>query len=483
MRRGLLIFLVGLFINPHLAQPCHKATGFKTNFLKDKLCPEIMQADLQSLYEKLQRVHPDLYRHTNKNRFEAAYQRAVKRCSVSLNTYNFSSVLMEFLSELKDSHTCVSVYDFLWDNFFKRHFIPFTLTYVDNRFVITKAWENSIPVGSELLSINEKPMNALYQEAKRFSPMEGHSSQAQREIALNLIPIMANLLMNRTSHTFTWVEKKDTVSTSVSSPSLWSVWKEIGGGNQNNITFIRKKNQAILTVHSFSINNVVKFRKELDFIFTSMATNPPEQLIIDLRNNTGGYILLQEYLMSFLVPKGTTYMANYVYKRSELDRFSQLSRVQRWKFVHKAKNAPINSALAKEYRFYKSPLGSVDTVLNEPVLRNNKNLYFSGKCSLLVNGMTMSAAANFTAWFKSANRGLVFGSQVSGTNAGTFANPIELYLENSGIGVSIATMKVDLVPKEQQRIDAIVPDVLIKGSYDNRFHWEEFPLEFIINYE
>lgn len=477
-------FILTLFLGSEiiLGQSCNDEIGFKTDILKEKICPEILQSDLIQLYDNLKKIHPDLYRYNSKSIIDAAYSRALKRCSTSLNLYNFSVVLMEFLSELKDSHTCVNLYDFLWENLLKRNYLPFTVTSLDNRFVITKSWENVLPVGAELISINGYPLNALYHEAKLFSPMEGLSPQAQKEIALALIPPTTNLLMNRTSHKFTLINNKDTASFSVKSPSFLSVWNEIGSGNKKNITMIRKKNQAVLTIHSFSINNVTKFRKELDNIFASLVNNPPTQLIIDLRNNTGGYILLQEYLMSFLVPKGTKYMSKYIYKRSEYDRFSNLSAIQRWKFIRKAKNAPMNSTLAKEYNFFKSPLGSVDTILNEPTLKNNKNKYFSGKCALLVNGMTMSAAANFTTWFQSIHRGLVFGTQISGTNAGTFANPQEYILENTGITVYISTMKVDLVPKEKQKKEGVLPDVIINGSYNNRLNLDDFPLEFIMNY-
>ena len=480
----LVLFLTFLLFFAELfSQPCHESTDLKTDILRDRLCPETMRTDLSELYEKLQKIHPDLYRYTSKYRVDAAYQRAFKRCNVSLSTYAFSTVLMEFLSELKDSHTSVSPYDFMWNNLLKRRYLPFTLALVDNQFVITKSWENKIPVGAELLSINGKSINSIYKEAIQFSPMEGRSTKAQTEIALNLLPMVTNLLMNRAQHTFSWVESKDTLSATLSSPPLWSVWKELSGENQNNITLVRTNGHATLTIRSFSVNHVGAFRKQLDDIFSALITNPPKQLIIDLRDNTGGYILLQEYLMSFFVPQGTKYKANYIYKRSEYDRFSQLSSFQRWKFVHSAKKAPLNSTLANEYRFYKSPLGSVDTVLNAPTLKNNKNLYFSGRCALLVNGMTMSAAANFTAWFKSTKRGLVFGSQVSGTNGGTFANPTEFFLEHSGVSISISTMKVDLVPREKQTIEAILPDVWIVPEKINRKQLDDFPIQFIMNYK
>jgi C-terminal processing protease CtpA/Prc len=482
MKRVLFLTFL-LYFAELFSQPCYKSTDLKTDLLRDRLCPGIMRADLSELYEKLQQIHPDLYRYTSKHQIDAAYQRAFKRCKVSLSTYAFSKVLMEFLSELKDSHTSVNPYDFMSNNFFKRHYLPFTVALVDNQFVITKSWENKIPVGAELLSINGKPINSLYKEAKQFSPMEGGAKKAQTEIAVDLLPMVTNLLMNRAQHTFSWVESKDTLSASLSSPFLWSVWKELSGESQRTITLVRTNGQATLTIRSFSVYHTGKFRKQLDDIFSALIANPPKQLIIDFRDNTGGYILLQEYLMSFFVPQGTKYKANYIYKRSEYDRFSELSSFQRWKFVHSAKKAPINSTLANEYRFYKSPFGSVDTVLNEPTLKNNKNLYFSGRCALLVNGMTMSAAANFTAWFKSTKRGLVFGSQVSGTNGGTFANPTEFFLENSGVSISISTMKVDLVPRDEQTLEAILPDVWIFPSKTNQKQWDDFPIQFIMNYK
>ena len=63
----LVLFLTFLLFFAELfSQPCHESTGLKTDILRDRLCPETMRTDLSELYEKMQKIHPDLYRYTSK---------------------------------------------------------------------------------------------------------------------------------------------------------------------------------------------------------------------------------------------------------------------------------------------------------------------------------------------------------------------------------------------------------------------------------
>jgi len=263
-----------------------------------------------------------------------------------------------------------------------------------------------------------------------------------------------------------WFDGKDSISEVVRSPKISKTQQgELFKGEPIEISFERKEGAGILKIASFSPRNIKGFKKKLDQIFKEVTEKPVDKLIIDLRNNTGGYIVLQEYLMSFLVPKNTVYSADYVYKRSPFDRFSQLSKLERKRFVRAAKRFYPNGAISRELDFYNKPFGSLDTVTNNPVLKNKQGLTYWGPCDLLVNELSMSASANFTAWFTERQRGEVIGSPVSGTNGGTFANPYTFYLTNTGLPVSVSTMKINLL-SEGQKESPLLPNHRIVPSIE-----------------
>ena len=422
-----------------------------TDPVTEKICSSALLEDVKELYSNIQQAHPDLYRNVSKETFDSSYLNLVHQCSQDLTLLSFVGELNKFLQLLKDSHTFVSVRDLLSYRSFSRHYLPLRLMEQQGEVVVVKAWENTIPSGVQLLSINSTRVSTYLKSAPQFAPIEAIADSAFHLMMPHVTSALMNLSHPNKWNTVVWFDGKDSISEVVRSPKISKTQQgELFKGEPIEISFERKEGAGILKIASFSPRNIKGFKKKLDQIFQEVTEKPVNKLIIDLRNNTGGYIVLQEYLMSFLVPKNTVYAADYVYKRSLYDRFSQLSKLERKRFVRAAKRFYPNGAISREYDFYNKPFGTLDTVKNSPVLKNKQGLTYWGPCDLLVNELSMSASANFTAWFTECQRGEVIGSPVSGTNGGTFANPYTFYLTNTGLPVSVSTMKINLLSEGQK---------------------------------
>ena len=74
--------------------------------------------------------------------------------------------------------------------------------------------------------------------------------------------------------------------------------------------------------------------------------------------------------------------------------------------------------------------------------------------------MSMSASANFAAWFALSNRGGIIGTPATGTYTGTFANPVTIYLNNTALPIMISTMKVNS-QQDPSSNKPILPTVLL----------------------
>jgi ABC-type amino acid transport substrate-binding protein len=422
-----------------------------TNPVTEKICSSALLEDVKELYSNIQQAHPDLYRSVNKETLDSLYLRLVNRCSKDLTLLSFVGELNRFLQFLKDSHTFVSVGDLLSYHSFSRHYLPLRLMEQNGQVLVVKAWENKIPSGVRLLSVNSFLLTTYLKEAPQFAPIESLADSAFHLMLPHVTGALMNLNHPNKWNSITWYDGLDTVTSMVRNPRISKTRQgEFFKGEPIAISFERREGVGILKIASFSPRIVKGFKKKLDKVFMEIAEKQIDKLIIDLRNNTGGYIVLQEYLMSFLVPNNTVYKANYIYKRSPYDRFSQLSKLERKRFVRAAKRVYPNGAISKELDFYNKPYGTVDTVMNTPILKNKLGLVYSGSCDLLVNELSMSASANFTAWFTEGLRGEVMGSPVSGTNGGTFANPYTFYLTNTGLPVSVSTMKINLLSAGQK---------------------------------
>ena len=433
-----------------------------SNPVTDKICSSALLEDVKELYEKISIAHPDIYRHVDQKTLDSLYVELVNGCSEDQTLLSFVGSVSAFLQALKDSHTFVSLRELLPYQSLKRHYLPMRLMEQEGNIYVVKSFKNRLPSGVQLLKVNGFSVDSLLRIAPGFTPKESLAESAFALFQTHVVSALINLNNPKQRNVYQWYDGKDTLEQPLKSPRFSKIHRhDFFHGEAVDIRYTREGNVAILKIGSFSPKNLKRFRKQLDEVFQDILDKPTEKLVLDLRFNSGGFIVLQEYLMSFLVPENTVYTSTYVYKRSPYDRFAQLSKLERRRFIQTAERFYPRGAISRELDFYRKPMGSLDTVRNSPVLKNRMAKSFLGPCNLLVNEGSMSASANFTAWFMEKHRGEVFGSAVSGTNAGTFANPHTFFLPNTGLPISVSTMKVNLDSGAEKELPLIPNHVVI----------------------
>jgi C-terminal processing protease CtpA/Prc len=77
---------------------------------------------------------------------------------------------------------------------------------------------------------------------------------------------------------------------------------------------------------------------------------------------------------------------------------------------------------------------------------------------VLINGLTASAAVDFTSAFKKRNRGMLVGRQCLGPITGTWGNPATFTLPKTGLRVSIATIRYNYDNSFRYERAGIMPD-------------------------
>jgi C-terminal processing protease CtpA/Prc len=225
-----------------------------------------------------------------------------------------------------------------------------------------------------------------------------------------------------------------------------------------------QNNNGILVVESFMPISLTVFKKKIAAFFEQVELKNCKSIYIDLRNNLGGQLRAQEYLFSYINTKQVSVKTNYLYKRSDFDRFALLSPMQQIQFEKRAKNVYPNGLISKEYDFYKLPKGTIHNILYDYLPENNRNFTYKGTCNLVLNGNSMSASVLFAAWFKHIERGLILGTPCMGGMGGTFGNPAIITLSNSKIDVMVATLKFTPYHIQERVLSAIIPDITIKAS-------------------
>lgn len=486
MQKLYLLLVLTILSASHVsAQDCLSYFRYSKDEISEaKLCPEAMKADIEQLHEHILETHPNPSLYCGVEAFVGGYKEALKSCSTEKTMIEFIQIVTRYLGVMKDSHTNLNPRDYLYLGPKDRAVLPFFVVRIDKRFYLESVYKNDFPVGSEILQIDSYSMDSLFAISKRMSFSEGNAGSAQEEIAQRMIGATFNLLHR--AHLSDKAKFKlvnlagDTIVQEAhyvkSSQYLKDRSLDLKGPVHY---FIDKDRRCVLTIESFDPISLKKFKKHIDACFTEIKKQNVQELYIDLRDNLGGMLRAQEYVLSYLNLSGGPLQMNYLYKRSHFDRFALLPFYQEKQFKNRAERVYPNGLISQEYDFYKSPLGTTRTILYAYTPQNNLNYTYRGKCSLITNGSSMSASVLFAGWFKSTTRGEIIGTQCMGGIGGTFGNSAPYSLDHSNLHLMVSTLK--FTPKDRSNIDlkAIDPDHVISINRQQLIQKKDPVLEYL----
>lgn len=404
-----------------------------------------MKEDFSQLYETVLTTHPNPFLYCTKEQLDSAYFSAQQSLSFPQSVFDFSLIVSNFLKNIRDSHTFFNPRDFLVLSGKNYRVAPFYLKKIDAKYYLSKAYKNGLPIGVEVLEIGGMSADSLFELTSLFSPKEAYTESAIKEITSRMMGVVFNVRNFKFDNEvqFMYVDNSgDTSFAKLGRIKSNKLLKDEDWYPKKSIEYEFLNEKAYLRIYSFESANEKRFKKTIDRFFSLVEKTTVNSVIIDIRENHGGFILLLEYLLSYINTDEQTFDLNYLYKRSDLDRFESLSRLKKIDFIKKAKRVYPRGMISKEYDFFKSPKGTVSNILYEKKLSNPQNYIYNGKCSLYTNGLSMSASVLLASWFKETNRGKIIGAPCLGSLQGTHGNPATIFLKHSGLPISISTLKL-----------------------------------------
>ncbi|MFM7644998.1 MAG: S41 family peptidase [Sphingomonadales bacterium] len=484
------IFLL-TFTQNALAQDCVDIFDAKKQLVvTTMLCPSAMIADLTQLHKHILETHPDPTYYGELNDLSNAFQNAKASMSQPLSVFDFMLVINKYLSVLKDSHSGINPKQFLYSVNPNRQVLPFFVEQIDGHFFISSAHDSGFLIGAELLQIDGFKVAQLFDLGKALSLNEGDATAARDEIASEYMSVAYNLrsmsLKTPRMATVTCVDLKgDTIQQTIPFTASWKYFlSTLFEGQEDNVNFIfDEQNNGILTINSFEPLSLSHFKKQIDAFFSEVKQRNCQNVYIDLRNNLGGLLRAEEYLYSYINTNKTPIQTNYLYKRSDYDRFALLTPMQQMQFVNRAKNVYPNGLISKEYDFYKLPKGATHTILYDYIPQNNLDYIFKGDCKLILNENSMSASVLFAGWFRHIQRGEILGATCMGGMGGTFGNPAVITLAHSQIDVMVSTLKFTPLHVQERVLAPIEPDVPLKATREDILERRDPFLRYLKGYQ
>jgi hypothetical protein len=369
---------------------------------------EELKADLQTIRQKLEGKHPNLYSYIAKpelNLFFDSLQNSITKPQTELQFYNLITLLN---SKIKDGHTMILPSEER-RNYFQTQgkYFPFTIVARLNQLFVNMncSADTSIKEGFQLLSINGMSTKEILQFLVARQICDGNP---------NTYPywILTNYFYSYYSFSF---GNPSSFSVVFKNANEESQTKNVQALSKDSIRFYKQKRYAsrivstiekqgiildidktksiaTLTCKSFDksiLSNTYKqnFKEEFSKAFVEMQNKQVQNLIVDVRDNQGGNFEPGTLLLSYLITAPVDYLPN-----------------------------------------------SGQSQLLKPAKNN-----FKGNLYVLINGGCFSVTSIISSYLAKAKRAIFIGEETAGNQIILSGDPNNRTLPNTKIVYEIAT--------------------------------------------
>lgn len=446
--------------------------AFSINAQDDKLYSiEKMKKDYELAISYVE-AHPDPYTHISQEDFEAHTSFTLSSFTKPLSALDFFKKVASTIALIKDGHSSAVMPENWFQNKRKENGVfPYKcyLTTSDELYIIEKYNNGPIPIRSKIETINGITVDSFINVINpyiSYELKEFRNTKIDGGFGFYLYLAFGN-------YTSTKIQYFDTESKVVRVENMdYKEWKDYKKENKEEKEILLEKKRPYsyekiaegigkLNIYAFKTSSIDAFDIWLFETFKEIEKEGVHSLIIDVRENFGGWPKISAQLFHYISETQFKTQA-----RSSLKISQTYRNYLREKIPYLRNNTPFifsNLHYIDMNSIMRNKIGSYvnqETFFNEsPITRKYE---FTGDCYLLTNRDSYSAASSFAATFQCYQMGLIVGVETGGTKIFR-ANSIYQLLPRTGVGVSISTVK-DYNTCFNQEFQGVKPDIEFKPT-------------------
>lgn len=464
-------------------------------FCQVNLNTEQVTQDYRVLKNILTQGYPSLYKYSTQTAWDSIFRDFENE---KLRTINNDTDLYKSLTELtnhaRDGHLIVMRPQL---TSIPRLF-PLLVKVINGNFY-TDTGDFGIPVGSEIISINGVNTSELRDTLLKYAPSDGYNTSKkdrQLESEFSILHFYEYGALDDYEVAFRTASNKLFKKT-IESQSFESIGKRFShrnsyfakyhntsekadfaknriGKKEPFVYYIDSLDTAVLTMNSFQLD-VDRFKSELKVIFKTFNRKNIKNLIIDIRQNEGGYPLNSINAFSYIA------RAPFKQIKSSSVVTSKLPEEQ---YSKNLVNGYTYKTFFEEYYQNATKIGNawvITTDENESKMVPSKN-GFKGTSYVLIGGKTFSAGSSFALYCK--NQGITLVGEETGggyyTQNGGY--PVVYTLPNSKIKILISFVNVNRFVKDYtiKKGSGILPDVEIPLTIKDLIEGTDNKLDYVL---
>ncbi|KAF0202298.1 MAG: peptidase [Bacteroidetes bacterium] len=423
-----------------------------------------MKEDFGILYNTIINYHPNPFQYTAREKFESFFNKQMSDLPDSLSSREFLLIARKLNLLLKCGHSNgIPSEEWYKSLKGKKVLLPFEITRAGDKILVKNITEDEkqIAVNDELISINNMPVDTLLSIMSEIQERDGFTQAYLDDIITRRF---------RTYYFFMFgvqndipVEYKNSgnelrkVAVNLSNQKLkpepdkyWPAQLKIFEENKwSKFAMDTVSGIAYLKISSFSDRK--EYKKYYKAVFSEIEKQGCRNLIIDLRDNGGGYFHHGNRFLTYLSPEKFDF--NFLRPKQKPDKneyisLGRVSKLTRFAFSLKPQKYRVEGKRTNTFSYKPKPLR------------------FKNKVNVITNGITFSTAALVSAQLKQ-NGATFYGTETGGAENGTNAMLVyKLVLPNSGLQFNIPWYQVMSNSKNENIGYGVKPDVEIRPGAD-----------------
>ena len=394
-----------------------------------------LKQDFKLFRDILEQAHGGLYLHTSKESFDSSFATVSESLTKPMKVRDFNMLLAPLIDATHCGHTSITISNKQLDHFMKAgRLFPVPIIFLDQKPYVDHD-KVELPLGAEILTVNGVPMEEIVKKVLILAPADGLGNAMKyrtlpidfdlayalaygepKEFKISCLPFGAKEPVQKT---LAAIPGKRTVSLYESRYSLKRKAKKFRYESLNETT-------GLLTVNTFEFGiNKKSKQKYKDFLRDTFAALGGEEgkqnLVVDIRENEGGYPKNEMMLASYLARKPFREMQDAkvitvsIPAKEHLDRKEFPPSIIRY----------VEKQLVREFEKKDSDIYQVKDEIN-PQIQPRKTAY-QGNLYVLTSGTTHSGASSLCSLLREYPNVTFIGEETGGCSTAFTAGNLLVY--------------------------------------------------------
>lgn len=472
-----------------------------------------MKKDLDLFYKLREAANSGVYKYRTKQEIDSIYQWAYTQITQSATFGDFYGILCQITDFEGSLHNVTQLPTKIKEQLETETsgYFPFTIKLIDGKWVCNNR-NMPVPLGSEILSINDVPMNEIIPALYKYYTTDGYNISGKK-IGLNaLFPHYYRMNFGqKKSFQIQYISAnnspKQAEIPSISNKQFRANFTKRHSKKidyldyasdeeliENEVFYYSKilnDSTAMLVVNSFSIGGNAAsethkaYVRFLEKTFAEFKEKAVKHLIVDVRYNGGGTDPNDLVTYSFLTQRNfqenteawISFQKIPYWSRIKGELFFLIKPIAKLVFQKELKEI---FYVEKEGKYYQG-----DKSNDHKVWSPNPNA-FEGQIYLLVGPRIASAGSLFASLLASDESTITIGEETMGTYHGHNGHtPIRYQLKHSKIKTawSIVNLEQDVRAKPNQPVGyGIIPNYEVKQSHNDFLNNKDTVMQFVLDF-